>query len=149
MSNDKGGGGCPAITAAGQPCKGYVHPGHSWCPAHDPSRVEARKRAASKAGRSRSGSEIGEVKAQLRQLANDCLGGSVERGTASVTAQVLGVWLKAAEVEIREREAVVKERELSEIRIPEFQRLEQEVQELRELVEQKDTSVTGRRSWAG
>ena len=139
---------CPAITGKGEPCKGFVHPSKTYCPAHDPSRVEARRKAASKAGRSKAGSEIAGVKVQLRTLADDTLASKVDRGTASVVAQVLGVWLKAVEVEIRERETAVKEREFSEIRLPEFQQLEREVSELRAMVQEK--SAGARRSpWAG
>jgi len=66
-----------------------------------------------------------------------------------VASQVLGIWLKAVDTEIREREATVKEREFVEVRLPEFQHLQGEVAELRELMEQKST--TNRRSgpWAG
>jgi hypothetical protein len=62
---------CPAITSKGEPCQGYVHPGKEFCPAHDPARAEARKVAASKAGRVRTHTEFREVKAQLRELAED------------------------------------------------------------------------------
>jgi hypothetical protein len=129
-----------------------VHPGYEYCPAHRPDRAEARKRAASLAGRSRSGSEIAGVKKELRTLADNVLHRRVDRGTGSVVAQILGVWLKAAEVEIRERETTVKEREFTEIRLPEFQELQSEVQELRELVAEKTGGVgsSSRRSpWAG
>jgi len=139
---------CAANTAKGEQCKGLVKPGNDYCPAHDPERVEARRLAASKAGRSKPGSEIAEVKSQLRKLADDTLAEKVDRGTASVVSQVLGVWLKAVEVQIRERETTVKEREFTEIRLPEFEQLQQEVTELREMVATKDT--TQRRSpWAG
>jgi hypothetical protein len=140
---------CAAITRKGEPCRGLVRPGNDYCPAHDPARAEERRRSASKAGRSRTGGEIAEVKAQLRTLADDVLNGQVDRGTGSVTAQILGVWLKAAEVEIRERETVVKEREFVEVRLPEFQRLEGEVQELRELLAEKESRDKRGNSWAG
>ena len=139
---------CAAITRAGEPCKGFVHPGYEYCPAHRPDRAEARKRAASKAGRSKAGSEIADVKAQLRTLADDTLAKKVDRGTASVVAQVLGVWLKAVEGEIRERDVALREKEYAEIRLPEFQALSSEVEELRRLVDEK-SSGNRRGSWAG
>ena len=97
---------CAAITRSGQPCKGFVHPGHTYCPAHDPKRADARKKAASKAGRSKPGSELSEVKGTLRQLADDVLEGKRDRADASVAAQILGVFLRAVEAErkIREQE---------------------------------------------
>jgi hypothetical protein len=140
---------CPGITRKGTACQGIVQAGSDYCAAHDPSRVEARKRAASIAGRSKAGSEISEVKRQLRRLADDVLAGRQNRADASVVSQVLGVWLKAVETEIRERETVVKERELVEIRLPEFQTLEQEVAELRDVVERSSPSVQRRSPWAG
>ena len=41
--------GCPAIKANGERCKGIVGAGSHYCPAHDPAREGARRRAASKA----------------------------------------------------------------------------------------------------
>ena len=140
---------CSAITAKGQPCQGIPKPGNDYCPAHDPSRADARRRAASIAGRSRSGTEIAAVKRELRSLADNVLNKRVDRGTGSVVAQVLGVWLKAAEVEIRERETTVKEREFTEIRLPEFSQLQSEVAELRELLDQQNSNRRSGNSWAG
>jgi len=94
---------CPGITAAGQPCQGYVHAGKEFCPSHDPARVEARKVAASKAGLQKK-SEIVDVKKQLRRLVKDVLAGKVARADASVCAQLLGVWLKASDLQRRVQE---------------------------------------------
>jgi len=114
-----------------------------YCYSHDPERKEQRRRAASKAGSARPGNEIHEVKQQLRKLADDTLAGRVNTGVASVTSQVLGIWLKALDSEARQREVTVKERELTEIRLPEFQQLQGEVAELRALMDEK------RKPWAG
>src|SRR4051812_417312 len=125
--NDKGVGvmaKCPAITGKGEPCKGYVHPGHTYCPAHDPARDEARKRSASKAGRSRAGSELHTLKQKLIQLGDDVMDGSAHRGDAAVAAQCYGVAIKAVEAE-------VKVRELQEARLIETQL---KIEEQRELV---------------
>ena len=104
---------CAAITRSGQPCKGFVHPGHTYCPAHDPKRADARKKAASKAGRSKPGSELSEVKRTLRELADDVLEGKRGRADASVAAQILGVFLRAIEQERRVKEAEEFEARLS------------------------------------
>src|SRR3954452_18980446 len=105
---------CLAITGKGEPCKGYVHPGHTYCPAHNPARDEARKRSASKAGRSRAGSELHTLKQKLIKLGDDVLAGSAHRGDAAVAAQAWGVAIKAVEAE-------VKVRELQEARLVETQ----------------------------
>ena len=128
---------CAAITRSGAPCRGLVRAGSEYCPAHAPERAEARRRAASLAGRSKPGSAIGEVKAQLRRLANDVLDGAVDRGTGSVTAQILGVWLKAAEVEIREREAVVREGEL-QLKVTEQEELRGRLEDLEALLQDRE-----------
>jgi hypothetical protein len=140
---------CAAIAAKGEPCKGLVKAGNEYCPAHDPERVEARRISASKAGRSKPASEIAEVKCQLRKLAEDCRAGRVNTGVASVTSQVLGIWLKAADTEIREREATVKEREFVEIGKPEFETLQSEVQEVRQMLDEREAREKRGTAWAG
>src|SRR5215217_6002331 len=141
---------CPAITSKGEPCQGYVHPGKEFCPSHDPARAEARKRAASLAGRSRQGGEIAQIKATLKQLAEDVLKKRVSPGIGSVANQVYGTLLKCLETEIRERDVAVREREFVEIRLPEFMELKGEVAELREALEtQASSGKRGASSWAG
>ena len=95
---------CPAITGKGEPCKGFVHPSKEYCPAHDPSRAEARRGAASKAGRSKAGSELHGIKQTLIQLADDVLGKKVDRGNAAVAATCLATAIKAVEAEVKVRE---------------------------------------------
>jgi hypothetical protein len=131
---------CPAITAKGSPCQGYVHPSKEYCPAHCPDRAEARKKAASKAGRAKPGSELHALKQKLIQLGDDVLAGKADKGKASVVAQVWGVAVRAIEAE-------VKVRELEQIQLPQFERLDQEVSELKAMIEEK--SVTRRSPWAG
>jgi hypothetical protein len=114
---------CPAITSKGEPCRGYVHPGKTYCPAHDPDRAEARRGAASKAGRSRAGSELHSIKRKLIQLGDDVLSGKANRGNAAVAATCYGTAIKAVEAEL-------KVRELEESRIVETQLRVQEQNEL-------------------
>jgi len=139
---------CVGLKPDGCQCERIVDGRSPYCYSHDPSRKAQRKRAASIAGSAKPGSEIAEVKSQLRQLANDVLAKKVDRGTGSVTAQILGVWLKAAEVEVREREARIKELEFSQIRLPEFEQLSGEVAELKEAIAAKSSTGRGG-SWAG
>ena len=140
---------CSAITSKGAPCANAPTNGSDYCQAHQPERADARRRAASIAGRSKPGTEIHAVKRQLRKLADDVLSGKVHTGKGSVASQILGIWLKATEIEIRERETVVKEREFVEIRLPEFETLQAEVQELRETLEAQASSSKRGASWAG
>ena len=95
---------CPAITRGGLPCRGLVRPGNDYCPAHDPSRQEARSRAASKAGRSKPGREIVAIKTRLSDLADGVLEGKVDRGDAAVAGQLLNTVIRAVSVELKVRE---------------------------------------------
>jgi hypothetical protein len=128
---------CPAITRSGESCREFVRPGDELCVAHDPDRAEERKAAASKAGRSKTTAEFREVKAQLRQLANDVLAHKVNRADASVVAQVLGVWCKAAEAEVRLRQ-------FEEIELPEFTEVVSRLEQLEEL-----QSLSQGNGWSG
>ena len=122
---------CPAITGRGEPCKGFVHPTKTYCPAHDPDRAEARRGAASKAGRSRAGSELHTIKQKLVGLGDDVLAGEVDRGNAAVAATCYGTAIKAIEAE-------VKLRELQESRLVETQLRVQEQNELIGRLEELD-----------
>jgi hypothetical protein len=97
-------GKCSAITRGGTPCRGLVRAGNDYCPAHDPARQEARRRAASKAGKSKPGRELAEIKGRLSALADAVLDGSVEKGVGAVVSQVLNVYLSAVRVELKVRE---------------------------------------------
>ena len=137
---------CPAITSKGEPCQGYVHPGKEFCPAHDPARAEARKVAASKAGRVRTHTEFKEVKAQLRKLADDVLAGRTSRADGAVVAQILGTWSKVAEAEVRLRQ--LEEIQATEIglKVEEQRDLVKRLEELEDLLAEKNGA---RRGWAG
>jgi hypothetical protein len=95
---------CAAIAGSGKPCKGLVRAGNDFCPAHDPARAEARSKAAAKACRTKYGGELSEVKAQLRELADDVVSGKLDKGKGSVAAQIIGVFARVVEVERKVRE---------------------------------------------
>jgi hypothetical protein len=95
---------CAAIAGSGKHCKGLVRAGNDFCPAHDPARAEARSKAAAKAGRTKYGGELSEVKAQLRELADDVVSGKLDKGKGSVAAQIIGVFARVVEVERKVRE---------------------------------------------
>ena len=95
---------CPAIKANGERCRGIVGAGSAYCPAHDPAREGARRRAASKAARNKPDAELKGVKDQLQALADRVLSGELQRADAAVVSQVLNVKLRALELERKWRE---------------------------------------------
>jgi hypothetical protein len=96
---------CSGSKPDSSPCERIVGASQTYCYSHDPSRSKQRKRAASRAGASKSaGGEVGDIKRTLRQLADDVLSGKRDRGDASVVSQLLGVLLRAVEVERKVRE---------------------------------------------
>lgn len=110
---------CAAITRGGQPCKGLVRVGNEYCPAHDPARIHARKKSASKAGRAKSTySELGQAKCRIKDLVEEVIEGDVDKGKASIAFQGLGVLRRFLELERR-----VKEAEELEVRIAELEEL--------------------------
>ena len=64
----------------------------------------ARRKAASKAGKTKPSAEIHQIKRQLRDIADEVLEGKITTAKGSVAAQVLGVYLRAVEQERRQRE---------------------------------------------
>jgi len=107
---------CGANTRGGQPCKGLVRPGNDYCPAHDPSRREARRRAASKAGKSKPGCrELADIKERLSSLAEDVLRGNVDKGDAAVCSQLYNVLLRAIGMELKVKELEEMEAKLGEM----------------------------------
>ena len=95
---------CSGITREGGRCARSVDGPNGLCWLHDPTRSQDRRRAASKAGRSKPSREIVSVKQRLSDLANDVLEGRVERGDGAVVTQILNVYLRAISVEMKVRE---------------------------------------------
>lgn len=97
-------GVCAGIKRSGGRCTVSVGPGEDYCHHHDPARAEDRRRAASRAGRSKPSRELSGVKAQLQDLVQDVLAGSVETGRAAVANQLLNTRLRAVELERKVKE---------------------------------------------
>jgi hypothetical protein len=120
---------CEAITRAGSRCRLNATPGAAWCYSHDPARVEERRRNARKAGRSggngraAGGSELGQLKRQIRDLIAEIRAGELERGPAAVMLQAYNVLARYLELERRRDEDALEER---------LEALEQSVMELAE-----------------
>ncbi len=110
-------GKCPAITRGGEPCRGLVRAGNDYCPAHDPARSEDRRRVASKAGKSKSGRELIDIKALCQDLADRVLRGELETGRAAVANQLINTQLRALEVERKIRETEELEERISRLEL--------------------------------
>jgi hypothetical protein len=106
---------CAGFKANGEQCSHIVAVPQQYCYAHSPEHKEQRRAAASKAAKSRSGSELSQVKSMLRRLADAVLGGSVDRADGSVAAQILGVYLRAVELERKVKESEEFDQRLSQL----------------------------------
>jgi hypothetical protein len=106
---------CAGAKPSGEPCERIVGAKQEFCFSHDPTKVEARRKVASKAGKSSKGGDINAVKNKLRQLADDVLTGEVPKGEGSVAAQILGVYLRACETELKVKQQTEFEERLEEL----------------------------------
>ena len=106
---------CAGSKPSGEPCERIVGASQTYCFSHDPGRRDERRRNASRAGRSKPNREIAGIKTRLSDLADDVLGGEVDKGVAAVASQVFNVYLRAVSVELRAREQVELEQRLEEL----------------------------------
>ena len=109
--------GCSAIKPDRERCRGIAATGSEWCPAHDPARAEARRRAATKAARSKGGAsaEVKDLKDHVRVVIGGVLGGKIDRRVASVAMQGFNTLLRAVEVQRRLRETEELEERLEAV----------------------------------
>lgn len=103
---------CAGIKRDGSRCSLGVPPGVAHCYNHDPHRADERRRNAARAGRSRSNTEVMDLKDQLRNLYTNVLAGTVEPKVGAVAAQIAGARIRLLETERR-----IKETEELEARI--------------------------------
>jgi hypothetical protein len=101
---------CAGTKRDGSPCTATVEAPQRFCWWHDPANAEKRRRAASKAGKSKPSRELAGIKQRLTDLADDVLEGRMDKGVAAVASQVLNVYLRAVSVELK----VTEQRELVE-----------------------------------
>jgi hypothetical protein len=95
---------CKALKRNGAPCRMQALPDSDSCWAHDERNAEKRRAIASKAGRMKSGGEIADIKAKLREVADDVLEGKTNTARGSVYATLYGVLLRAIEAERKQHE---------------------------------------------
>lgn len=101
---------CAGTRRDGAACTATVEPPQRFCWWHDPANADKRRRAASKAGKSKPSRELATIKTRLSDLADDVLEGRQDKGVAAVASQVLNVYLRAVSVELK----VTEQRELVE-----------------------------------
>ena len=66
-------GRCAGTKRDGSPCTATVEPPQRFCWWHDPANADKRRRAASKAGKSKPSRELVGIKQRLSDLADDVL----------------------------------------------------------------------------
>jgi hypothetical protein len=101
---------CAGTKRGNSPCTATVEGPQRFCWWHDPANADKRRRAASKAGKSKPSRELVGIKQRLSELADDVLEGRMDKGVAAVASQVLNVYLRAVSVELK----VTEQRELVE-----------------------------------
>jgi hypothetical protein len=93
---------CSGIKTTGERCRNRPTTGSEYCPAHDPERAEARRESASKAGKAKGpAAELVALRGRIRRYMDDVEKGKLEKGKASVLAQLAGVAGRLYEAERR------------------------------------------------
>ncbi len=64
---------CAGSKPDGSPCERIVPGSQSHCYSHDPDRADERRRAASKAGKSKPNRDVADIKRRLSELADSVL----------------------------------------------------------------------------
>lgn len=107
---------CAGIKRDGGRCTAIVVGPNDYCYQHDPGRAGERKRAASRAGRTRPSREVADLKAELKALKDDVLAGRADRNDAAVVVQVCRALREFIELERRVRTTDELERQIAELK---------------------------------
>ena len=98
---------CNGITSGGERCKLEATHG-SYCWSHAPEMADERRRRAIRGGktggRGRPGTDLADLKRDVRKLIDDVLSGAVSHGPGAVALQGYNTLLRAAKVELDIRE---------------------------------------------
>src|SRR5215216_1486612 len=78
---------CHGTRRNGERCTQTVEPPNAYCWHHAPDRAEERRRAASKAGRSRPSTEVRTIKEEIKTVIKDVKAGDLDRNDAAVMIQ--------------------------------------------------------------
>lgn len=99
---------CSYLKPDGGRCRAAPMKGEAWCYVHHPDLTDERRAASRKGGyrggRGRPLAELGDVKRNLRELADDVMSGRADRANAAVAGQLLGTFLRAVSVELAVKE---------------------------------------------
>lgn len=99
---------CAAIKQNGERCKVEAIPDAEWCWSHHPEYAEARRRRASKGGKSggrgRPAAALAQMRSRLVELAELVMDGDADPRRAGVASQLYNVAIRARSVELAERE---------------------------------------------
>jgi hypothetical protein len=95
---------CAGTKRDNSPCTATVEPPQRFCWWHDPANADKRRRAASKAGKSKPSRELADIKQRLSDLADGVIEGRQDRADAAVAGQLFNTYLRAVAVELRARE---------------------------------------------
>jgi hypothetical protein len=110
---------CIGVKPNGELCRGVAVRNSDFCPAHDPTRKEARKRSASKAAKAKKPArEVGDVKLEVAELIRQVRDKEMERADAIACGQLYNVVLRAVSVGLK-----VHETQVLEARVEELERL--------------------------
>ena len=90
---------CSAIKANGERCKVLAAGGSQWCAFHDPARDQARRRAASKGGRSKGSARVQELHERLEELARSVIAGELQTGRGAVAIQAMNAQIRLLDYE--------------------------------------------------
>lgn len=106
---------CAGSKPTGESCERIVPASQDYCYSHDPDRADERRRAASKAGKSKPNRDVADIKHRLSELADGVLDGSTDKGVGAVVSQILNVYLRAVSVELKAKEQQEIEARLEEL----------------------------------
>src|ERR671926_1151 len=91
-----------AIKGDGERCRGIAATGSDYCPAHDPNRQEARRRAASKAAKSKRGKGVtDELYDQTQKLYEGLERGEIDPKVGAVLVQAVNAQTRLVELHRR------------------------------------------------
>jgi hypothetical protein len=80
-------GVCRATKANGEPCTLPANGPNGFCWAHAPENAEKRRRAASRAARSKGNKEVSILKEEIKDVISEVKAGDLDRNDAAVMIQ--------------------------------------------------------------
>jgi hypothetical protein len=95
---------CAGYKRDGSQCTATVDLPQQYCWWHDPANADQRRRAASKAAKSKPNREILDIKELCKDLTERVLEGELLPGPAAVANQLINTRLRAIEQERKNRE---------------------------------------------